>query len=151
MSIQITMRYKLRSSERIHVQVIPAEEYFDPLGPGETYAQHGDPKHAYNHEYLDVDVAELEWTECIRRGAMGNATLRIEYLKDGWLSHTASTPDKPELLILKSLLPDGREHAVRMRRLSQTNPWKVEFNYLCLKRDDGDEEMVDLEATDGFT
>ena len=146
MPIHIEMRYKLRNSEQIHVRVIPPEDYFDPLGPGETYARQGDPRYYYNHEYLDIDVAELEWTECIRRGAMDDSTLRMHYLKDGWLSHCASTPDTPELLLLKSWLPDGKEHSVRIRRLSQCSPWKVEHNYLYEMKSDGTEEETDLEA-----
>lgn len=146
MAIHIEMRYKLRHSEQIHVRVIPPEEYFDPLVPGETYARHGDPKFHNNHEYLDVDVAELEWTECVRRGAMNNTTLRTQFLENGWLTHNASTPDNPELLNLHSWLPDGTEHFIRIRRLSQNSPWKAESNCLYRKTADGKEEEVDLET-----
>ena len=145
MTIHIEMRYKLRSSDQIHVRVIPPEEYFDPLGPGETYAREGDPKFRQNHEYLDVDVAELEWTECVRRGAMNNTTLRTQFLKDGSLTHNASTPDATELIHLHSWLPDGTEHFIRIRRLSQTSPWKVESNCLYRKAADGTPEGFNLE------
>ncbi len=148
MTIQIEMRYKLPHSEQIHVRVIPPKEYFDPLGPGETYAREGDPKFHRNHEYLDVDVAELEWTECVRRGAMDNTTLRTQFLEDGWLPHNALTPDTPELLNLHSLLPDGTEHFLRIRRLSQTSPWKVESNWLYRNTAVDDAPTLEIIALD---
>ncbi len=42
------------------------EEYFDPLGEGESFWNDGIEKYVFPHEYVDVPVEDLKWlTVCV--------------------------------------------------------------------------------------
>lgn len=135
--MQVLVRYKVRTDDSPIETEIPIEEYFDPLDVGETYPEHGDPKHRFTHEYVGIAPSDLEWTECTRIGVMGNTTLRIDYFQDGggWMSylrgnHTDTT--QPELIVLTLRLQCSREINLRLWRSSQQQVWELQhaFEYL---------------------
>ena len=129
--MRITIRYQLRNETAPVELGIAPEDYFDPLGSGENYAEHGDPRHQLTHEYLGIPPSDLEWVECERIGTMGDTVLRIQYFQngEGWMSFLHGRPDEPELMLITLRVDPNREIGTRVWRKHSQDAWTVQHVY----------------------
>ncbi len=62
----IVITYQTSNNQEPFVIEMAPEEYFDPLGEGESFWNDGIEKYVFPHEYVDVPVEDLKWlTVCV--------------------------------------------------------------------------------------
>ena len=109
------------------VEMAP-EEYFDPLGEGESFWNDGIEKYVFPHEYVNVPVEDLKWlTVCVSE--LGSRRVdRCQYLNgaDVMMQHSIDENEDEEL-ILSTKISDQDYHTTRIRKPSSKS-WAVYYD-----------------------
>ena len=114
-SEMVEIRYKVRGSDSEQLIELTADEYFDPVEPGERYATTGVPAYNRLSSYLRVDESSVEWARL-----SPNAELMIDgrseqYSADGrfWIWQRDDLDGGAELCIETRLSAD-QVHLARL-------------------------------------
>lgn len=132
--------------EAVSVSILLApEDYFDPLGSGESYEAHGVPRHNHTWNYLSVSRSRLKWTLERRSGTTDDVTIRTQYMDGGrsWMTHR-SDPDGYEEIIHSTQIGDGRCHILRTCRTAGGG-WAVHLNSVIEDQDNGSQQEERLD------
>ena len=100
MSIQIDVWYQSMDRDREDHLPLEPEGYFDPLGPGENFAEHGFPRFNYTWQYIDVSRDKLLWSIERRTGTRCDTTFSTQYFDGGktWINHRSDPNGYEELI-----------------------------------------------------
>ena len=126
-------------------KLLPPEEYFDPLEPGENYEADGVPRYNHTWQNLDVPLSCLKWTLERRSGTTDDTSIRTQYMDDGrsWMTHR-SDPDGYEEIIHSTQIDDCRCHILRTCRTAGGG-WVVHLNSVIEDQDDGSQREEQLD------
>ena len=93
------------------------EEYFDPLGPGENYWDHGVETNLVKDEYVPVGSEKVKWFIIIEKQYEDKRTFRCQNF-DGGSSRSTHTVDENgnEEIITQSLVAPETWHSIRTRK-----------------------------------
>lgn len=125
---------------------LSAEAYFDPVGPGETYADNGIPRYDETWRYLDVPRSSLKWSSERRLGTWFDTTFTTQYMNGGnsWATHRID-PDGYEEIIHVSELDRRTCHIIRTVKTLVAGRWAVCLNTIVHDQDDGSQKEQRLD------
>lgn len=111
----IRITYQLRSELTPRRLELKPEEYYDHLGPGETYERHAIPRFDHAYEYTEHSADDLKWT-VLEGGPIRGSIIRTQFLdgKRSMMTHRADSDGYEE--IIHSTAIDGGHLIVRTRK-----------------------------------
>jgi hypothetical protein len=120
---------------------LSAEDYFDPIGPDESYEADAIPKYNHTWEYLDVPREQLKWTSERRVGTSDDTVFFTQYMDGGrsWMNHRVD-PDGREEMIHSTQLDSRTVHIIRTVKLLVSGKWAVWLNSVIVDQDDGSQK-----------
>jgi hypothetical protein len=132
--MHIRIRYQRRDEATPRVLELSPEEYFDPLGPGETLSVQSVPRLLDTYQYTPHRADELRWT--VVEVTDGESFWRVRtQLLDGMrsLMHHSQDSDGCEEIIHATKLGARCWHTIRtLKQPGQS--WAVVMNSLTVER-----------------
>src|SRR5947209_19708673 len=135
--MKIEISYQTWEDPTVVTLSLSPEEYYDPLGPGETFEANGAPKHNHTVQYLSLPASSLKWTCERRSGTRSDTTLCTQYSDRGrtWMNHRLD-PNGYEAIIHCTQLTDRSYHVIRTFKYPGGR-WAVYLNTLVNTQEDG--------------
>src|SRR5262249_1795558 len=95
----IRITYQLRSELTPRRVELTPEEYYDPLGPGETYERDAIPRFDHAYEYTEHSADDLKWT-VLDGGPIKGTVIRTQLLdgRRSMMTHRADADGYEEII-----------------------------------------------------
>lgn len=139
--MEIEIVYQTWNSDHPVRLWLAPEEYFDPIGPEETYERDAIAKFNHTWEYLDVPREQLKWSTERRVGTSHDRDFVTQYMDGGrsWLNHRVD-PDGYEELIHVTQLDSHTVHIIRTVKYGVSGQWAVCLNSVIVDQNDGSQK-----------
>ena len=113
----IKLEWQTVGSKEIHAIGIAPDQYFDPVEAGETFAEHGIPKHDYPIDYLSLSSRKVSWITLIVSGTTDDFSQKTIYYGKGssLLNHRVCKSGYEEIIV-ETTLPNNCTHLVRIHK-----------------------------------
>lgn len=143
MTMNVTIHYLVRGAPAPASICLHPGEYFDPLGPGESWDMDGVPRFNHARDYLPPEL-DIAWTELEAPLSSGVSRVREVFSPDRRVTHWhRCDPDGSEELCVSSQLSPEATHIVRLQRES-SEPWRLLFSVVITDLPDGSQSEAVL-------
>jgi hypothetical protein len=95
----VRITYQLRSEKTPRSLELTPAEYYDPLGPGETYERGAIPRFHHAYQYTEHSTDDLKWT-VLEGGPIKGSVIRTQFLdgRRSMMTHRADADGSEEII-----------------------------------------------------
>lgn len=108
----IFVEYEAKGSSQIFKVEVSVEDYFGPVGEGETYERDGIPKHLDIRDYVEPNN---DLIRRIKANIFGEIIIQ-KFCENGVLHQHTTHSDGSEMLVIQSDIGNGLVHSVKLTK-----------------------------------